>query len=41
MMQETLHALFKERPLGNKTSQDIPQISGFGFAAWDFISTIY
>jgi len=31
----------QQRPLGDKSSQDIPQISEFGFIAWDLISSIY
>jgi len=38
---QRIATFIKQRPLGNKDSLDIPQISNFGFAAWDLISAIY
>jgi len=31
----------RQYKLGDKTMEDIPQISQFGYAAWDFILSIY
>ena len=31
----------KQRPIGDKTEKDIPQIDQFGYAAWEFILAIY
>ena len=38
---QRIATFIKQRPLGDKNSQDIPQISEFGFAAWDLVSSIY
>ena len=38
---QRIATFIKQRPLGDKDSLDIPQISDFGFAAWDLISAIY
>jgi len=38
---QRIATFIKQRPLGDKDGQDIPQISGFGFAAWDLIFSIY
>ena len=38
---QRIATFIKQRPLGDKDGQDIPQISGFSFAAWDLISSIY
>lgn len=38
---QRIATFIKQRPLGNKNSQDISQISEFGFAAWNLISSIY
>ena len=34
-------AFIKQRKLEDKTEKDIPQISEFGFAAWEFLTAIY
>ena len=34
-------AFVRQRKLEDKTTADIPQITEFGFAAWDFILSIY
>jgi len=38
---QRIATFIKQRPLGNKDGLDIPQISDFGFAAWDLILAIY
>jgi len=38
---QRIATFIKQRPLGNRDSLDIPQISDFGFTAWDLISAIY
>jgi len=38
---QRITTFIKQRSLGEKDSLDIPQISNFGFAAWDLISAIY
>jgi len=38
---QRIATFIKQRPLGERNSSDIPQISNFGFAAWGLISAIY
>jgi len=38
---QRIATFIKQRPLGERNSSDIPQISDFGFTAWDLILAIY
>ena len=38
---QRIATFIKWRSLGNKTGNDIPQITEFGFAAWNLITAIY
>jgi len=38
---QRIATFIKQRPLGDRDGLDIPQISDFGFVAWDLISAIY
>jgi len=38
---QRIATFIKQKPLGDRDGLDIPQISDFGFVAWDLISAIY